>query len=153
MKYTKNELLRILIVDDDEDDRELFIKKLNELQLPHTVSAVADGNAMLDSLEQDKLPHVICMDINLPLPDGFDCIALLKADKRYAHIPVLMYSGSTWQKDIDKAYAAGAHLYIVKPHSLLNITQTLRRAFAPDWRKPQPIAPRESFVIDISYSE
>ena len=153
MEYDKGEIIRILIVDDDKDDRDLFAEMLKEISLPHLFYGVPGGRELFALLEQVPVPHIIFMDINMPLPNGNECLKSLKADNRYVHIPVLMYSSSSAPHDIEEAYESGAHYYLVKPHATMTFSRMLKKTFKPDWRKPQPTPARNSFVIDLSYTD
>jgi CheY-like chemotaxis protein len=62
-----------------------------------------------------------------------------------------MYSTADRKEDIQKAYAEGAHHYIVKPHVPSNLQSTLRQVFQRDWKKPQTVPDVREFVVDISY--
>jgi CheY-like chemotaxis protein len=143
---------RILIVDDDDDDRHFFATTIKELEEPHEVYEARSGSALFTMLGSKPLPHVIFLDINMPLPDGFEILQQLKGGD-YRHLPVFMYSISSRAEDVEKAYAGGAHHYVVKPHVPTNLKATLQHALQSDWRKPHPIPQRSDFVINIAYSE
>ncbi len=153
METPETEQTRIIVVDDDNEEGVLFSEKIKELNLPHAIYTATSCSALFDMLAQNPLPHVIFMDINMPLPNGHECVKRLKAHPQYGHIPVIMYSISAAEQDIETSYAAGAHYYVVKPYAPQNLSHTLKRALTPDWRKPQPVAKREEFVIDVSYSD
>jgi CheY-like chemotaxis protein len=152
MEISNEETVRILLVDDDEDEKESFLNALRTLNLAHVLYTATSCQELFTTLEQNVLPHVIFMDINMPLPNGLECVKRLKESKQYLDIPVVMYSVSPSGKDIAEAYAAGAHYYIVKPYTSVNLAPTLKVALTPDWRKPQPRADQDAFVINISFS-
>jgi CheY-like chemotaxis protein len=153
MDESNEETLRILLVDDDADERELFSSTLKSLNLPHKLNAADSCKSLFETLEKDALPHVIFMDINMPSPNGHECVKKIKSHKIFSHIPIIMYSVSASETDIEEAYGAGAHHYVVKPHVHINLPHTLKKAFHVDWRKPPTTPKREEFVIHIAFNE
>lgn len=151
MEDNEDGAIRILIVDDDADERELFTETLKKLSLLYVVSTASGGTELFKLLIHPPLPHVIFMDINMPLPNGHECLQKLKSTAEYRHLPVLMYSISESPHDIEEAYKAGAHYYIIKPHAAVNLPGTLTRALKPNWKEPQSIPARTEFVIRISF--
>ncbi len=67
------------------------------------------------------------------------------------NIPVLIFSTSEYDKDIDDVYSLGAHLHVVKPYASINFNTTLKIIFDINWREQQPIPPRDKFVIKLNY--
>ncbi|MES2621512.1 MAG: response regulator, partial [Bacteroidota bacterium] len=121
------------------------------LPISHVVYKASGAHSLFLELAQKPLPHIIFMDINMPQTNGIDCLRRLKNDPQYNNIPVLMYSISNRDTDIDDSYRAGAHYYVVKAHVPANLPASLRKALMPDWREPQPLPKRDGFVIDLTY--
>ncbi|HEY6507088.1 MAG TPA: response regulator [Vicinamibacterales bacterium] len=82
--------MKILLVDDFADTRELYAEYLGECG--YTVEEAADGRQALDKAFATQ-PDVIIMDLSLPAVSGWDVIRQLKGDSRTAHIPVVAVSG------------------------------------------------------------
>ena len=80
----------------------------------HHVSVARDGLSALNALRSFK-PDLVLLDIRLPHVDGIQLCRLIRADSRYAGLPVIMLSGLSNQADIERAFDAGANDYIVKP--------------------------------------
>ncbi|RYY94660.1 MAG: response regulator, partial [Chitinophagaceae bacterium] len=100
-----------------------------------------DADGMLEVLGR-FLPDLIFMDIRLPGPSGFDCLARLAAHPIYCTIPVVMFSGSTDELDVARAYAGGAHLFFRKPAHFDFLVSGLRKVLFLDWLQPQRIRRR-----------
>jgi CheY-like chemotaxis protein len=83
-----------LLIDNDEDDRELFALALSELELPIACRSVASGEEALLILDDEStpLPDFIFIDMNMPGMDGPDCLGALREKPRLATIPIYMYS-------------------------------------------------------------
>ena len=113
---THIQTLRILLADDDEDDRFFFRKALIELSIPSQFKAVHDGEQLMKYLAQNAahLPNVLFLDLNMPRKNGSECLSEIKSDKKYKDIPVIIYSTSLNEEIADVLYNKGAHYYIRK---------------------------------------
>lgn len=103
---------RVLIVEDDEDIRDLVAMLLSNRGYDVlTRSDAADVLTLARTGEFD----VLLMDVSLPGRDGLDTTRMIRADPAIAELPVLLMTARTRQEDIDRGYAAGADDYVVKP--------------------------------------
>src|ERR1043165_487897 len=152
MEHPNDDMIRIAIVDDDKDEHELFVQSLKKLNLPHIVYRASGCHDLFTTLDEEILPDLIFMDINMPLPNGLECLKRLKKHARYKHIPVVMYSVSSASEDIEKAYQGGAHYYIVKPYAPANLPSTLRKVLEHDWKKIHSVPEHSAFVINLSFA-
>lgn len=131
--FLKTHILRmarsILLIDDDNDDSELFYEALEELDPSVKFMRTADGCEALELLGgQEEHPDVIFLDINMPRMDGWECLLELKNREDYKSIPVIMYSTSSHQKEKDRAIELGAARFISKPDSYAQLIQVLQTA-------------------------
>lgn len=111
---------RILIADDDTDDIQITKDCFVESKLPVQLLEACDGQALLDHLRADtrNLPQLILLDLNMPRKSGFEALEEIKKDEIFRKIPVVIFSTSKAQKDIEKAYELGASCFISKPDTL-----------------------------------
>ena len=120
---------RIVYADDDADDRLLVQEAFEENSLTCKLDLVEDGIQLLDYLKNNETnPSLILLDINMPRKDGTQVLAELKANPRWRHIPVIMFTTSKSPEDVRKCYDLGANSFIVKPSSfqdLLNVTDVI----------------------------
>lgn len=102
----------ILIIDDNEINREICAINLEEMRVP--LSFAENGQ---DGLEQAVkiLPDLILLDIMMPVMDGFEMLVRLKCDEVLCEIPVLMLSAKSETDSIVKALELGANDYLKKP--------------------------------------
>ena len=105
--------LRILFVDDSEDERELFQTRFSLLGAEVVTASSADeAFAVIARYETD----VVVCDIALPDADGCDLVRTLRDDEVAAAIPVIAATGLTDQADQDRALAAGFVGFVTKPY-------------------------------------
>lgn len=120
------------LIDDDQDDQEIFEMALQNLEQPVTCVTVNDCGEALKKLEEEKkfLPDYIFLDLNMPRMNGKQCLKEIKKQAHLKHIPVVMYSTSLTQRDIAETRSFGAATYIVKPNTLRDLTRTLKHFFS-----------------------
>ena len=127
---TKDSVLHILLADDDETDRELFIEGMNETGIKYTITEVANGEEVFTYLNSSaKKPHFIILDLNMPIKDGRQTLQELKASVTYKQIPVFIMSTSNAHFDVASAYEQGANLFLVKPHDFKGIVELFASLF------------------------
>jgi len=143
--------MNILLVDDDEDERQAFAEAIDKLGLPLDLLYARNAGELFEYLEKKSDINLIFLDINMPLKDGRVCLKELKTNEKYRHIPVLVYSVSQSIEDVDEVFAGGAHYYAVKPYAEVNFIETLKLVFGIDWTLEQPIPSREQFVINLAF--
>jgi two-component system cell cycle response regulator DivK len=115
---------RILVVEDDADNRCIVVKVLT--LDGHAILEAADGRAAL-GLARDEHPDLILMDLAIPLLDGWEACRQLKADPRTADIPVIALTAFAMRGDEERARKAGCDGYLSKPCRPQTIRDTVRR--------------------------
>jgi CheY-like chemotaxis protein len=115
------ETIHILLVEDNEGDILLTRDALEEAKIHTVLSVVKDGKEAIDFLtKQGKYPHaqipdLILMDVNLPKKNGHEVLQYIKGDDHLKHIPVIMLTTSSSERDINLSYNNYANCYITKP--------------------------------------
>jgi CheY-like chemotaxis protein len=117
--------ISILIVDDDEDARELVGDALAELGA--RVSRASSAAAALVQLQQDP-PNVLISDIGMPVEDGYSLIRRVRAlpPERGGETPAIALTAYARPEDIRKAEEAGFQLHVVKPVRLENLMEAVK---------------------------
>lgn len=115
--------LRALIAEDDRDIR--LVARLALRRAGFDVTAVDDGEALL-AVVHDERPDVILLDWMMPVLDGPDTCARLKADPATAAIPVVFLTAKTQQAEVERVLALGAAGYIAKPFDALTLGDQVR---------------------------
>jgi CheY-like chemotaxis protein len=134
----QNLLLRVLLVEDSEDDRFFFEHTFNLAQLEAELSMAKDGIEAIELLQdlakapgQSELPQVMFLDLKMPDCDGFDVLRWMRERSLTDHIRVYVLSGSSEPQDVEMARSLGAAEYLVKPLRLKQLQQLLMRATPP----------------------
>ena len=104
----------ILIVDDDEDICSLLEYKLHGSG--YDVVVERDGESALAALEHGPV-DLMLLDWMMPRMGGLEVCLALRADDRFAKLPVLMLTAKAQEADVQRGLAAGADDYILKPFS------------------------------------
>src|SRR4051794_37331626 len=142
------EQYKILFVDDEEQIRRLLSTFLT--RRGYEVTTAVDGMEALQLLK-DYTPDMVITDVNMPNTDGVELTRRLRADERFANLPIVMLSAKVQTDEILAGYAEGADEYVPKPVEMrvlaAKVESLLRRvaqpAPAPAAPEPTPIAPPE----------
>jgi CheY-like chemotaxis protein len=125
----------ILYADHNPDDRVLVKEALADISPEVRIVSVPDGKTLLDYLflnSQTKddspalLPDAILLEINMPKKGGVEALCAIKRDRRTSHIPVIIFSTYTSERERRKALKLGADLFVRKPRSFEKLKATLR---------------------------
>ena len=129
--------LEILLVEDNPADAELFRQLMSG---PCNISVAASGTEAFDRLFQrgrfstSPMPNIVVLDVNVPILTGFEILAILKGNSKLRSIPVVVWSSSDNEKDIERAFLDGACAYIIKDSDLKKMEDVLA-AFSEFWTK------------------
>ncbi len=123
----------ILYADDDPDDREFFIFAARQSGVD--IVTFASGQELLSYLQGDIQPieKLIFIDINMPIMSGFECVKSIRSIKGNQNNPIMIYSTSNDQSDIEQAEAYGANAYIVKPSNLNVLKSVILKIININW--------------------
>jgi CheY-like chemotaxis protein len=118
--------LKILLIDDDSDDREIFSLVMKSIHPFSETDNAIDGFEALDKLQRDSyIPDLIFLDLNMPRMHGLECLRKIRQIERLTRRPVIVFSTSSNPHDISASQAAGATDYIVKGNEISTIKQNL----------------------------
>lgn len=139
----------IFLADDDVDDCVLFEDALREVCKQTRLATANDGQQMMNILDDTVPPEpdVIFLDLNMPVKNGFECLAELKATIKLKNIPVIIFSTSSEKEYVDRVYRQGADYYMCKPDNFNKLKNAISQVLRFDWdgHKAQPS--REKFVL------
>jgi DNA-binding NarL/FixJ family response regulator len=128
MQLINPHLESLLLIDDDPDEYSILKDALEEIEPTLKLSYASTCSGILAELENCK-PDLIFLDINLPAISGFECLKEIKESIAHCQIPVIIYSNSQFQKDVDLAYDLKADLYLNKSCSFQQLVDSLKLVF------------------------
>lgn len=117
------ERVKVLIVDDEQDFRRLFVKRFTLRNLE--VDAVGSGREALEALE-DKEYDVVVLDVRMPVMDGIETLKELK--KRHPSTEVIMLTGHGSVKSGIEGMSHGAFDYVLKPFKIDDLLERILKA-------------------------
>lgn len=111
--------MRVLIVDDDADDRVLFVEAVREVDESIQCIQANNGEQALELLrnKENTLPDCIFLDLRMPRISGKKCLQEIKQDERLKHIPVYIYTTSRELEESRDLKRIGASHFISKPNN------------------------------------
>jgi CheY-like chemotaxis protein len=129
--------IRIVVADDDADDRMMIKEAFEESKLANPIDFVEDGIQLLEYLNrQGKFAHLkgqpypafILLDLNMPRMDGRTVLKEIRESSEFHRIPIVILTTSKAEADIIKTYNLGVNSFICKPVSfdkLVDIVKTV----------------------------
>jgi len=143
--------LKILLVEDDADDRKFFKDALEGLDLNTTLVEVVDGAACINYLSNDKndKPDLIFLDLNMPVMDGFECLENIRTISEHKKTIVAIYSTSASERDIERTFNNGANIYLNKPIKLSELKKALKQIITTNWSYHTNDFNRENFLLKV----
>lgn len=105
---------RILVVDDNEDNRDVLVRRLRRLKLIEIAQA-RDGLAALDLLRSDGRFDLVLLDVMMPRMNGIEVLETMKAEGRLEDTPVVMISAASEIDTVVRCIELGAEDYLSKP--------------------------------------
>lgn len=142
------EKLKLLVVEDNPDDFDLFCFALRKSKVlcaathaansPEAIAYLDGWGKYSDRLEY-PVPDVLVLDLKLVGMDGFQVLKHVRNHLRYRLLPVIVFTSSSLDTDIQKAFQLGANSYFVKPAALSDMS-TLMEILLSYWswcRKPE----------------
>ena len=125
----------VLLVEDNQDDEVLALRAIRRATGDLDIVIARDGVEALEFIfgnETDQealpvnMPKLILLDVKLPRLSGFDVLRKIRGNANTRHIPVVMLTSSSEQKDILEAYEIGANSYIRKPVDFAEFSETVK---------------------------
>ena len=105
-------LKKVLVVEDDQDNREMVLKVLKHNGY-QAIEAV-DGQEAIEKAKAEN-PDLILLDLYIPKMDGYEVTRMLKGDQDLKHIPIIALTAHAMKGNREEALAAGCDGYIAKP--------------------------------------
>ncbi|MEP7235517.1 MAG: response regulator, partial [Ignavibacteriota bacterium] len=141
--------LRVLLADDDEDDRLFFTKAIDEVRVKTVLETVNDGQQLMDHLMKKNvsLPDIIFLDLNMPKKTGIECLEEIRSSDALKNISIAIYSTSEFNEDIEKTFLKGANIYIKKPNDYDKLKKAIADVLSINWQYHTSRLNKENFLL------
>ncbi len=125
----------ILLVDDDPEDREIFLECIGMIDHSIHCFSAADGEKAIQLLNNDILnkPDLIFLDVNMPFLNGKQTLERMKSNSDLRNIPVIMYSTSFSIQDETDIRHLGAAELLIKPTAFDVLVSSLKGILERRW--------------------
>ncbi|MCF6132174.1 response regulator [Flavobacterium wongokense] len=120
----------IFLVDDDQEDRELFSEALSYVNKSISLTELPSAFKLIETLNNPDTPQpeIIFLDINMPKLNGLECLKKIKSTQKFKDLKVVILSTYSHADDIEEAYQNGASCYYVKPTLFDNLKNIISGA-------------------------
>lgn len=127
---------KILLIEDDRDDQVNFCRCIYELDPSIECLVASNGSeALLHLKAVTQKSGFIFLDLNMPLMDGYEYLAQIRAQRLYDDIPVVIFTTSNDEADKEKSRLCGVAGYLIKPANLkvlkIKLDLILKQFFKP----------------------
>ncbi|MEX2304731.1 MAG: response regulator [Waddliaceae bacterium] len=125
----KEELKKILIIDDDVDSLEIACFSLTAIGGYH-VDACSSGSEALEKIEKIK-PQLILLDVIMPEMDGIETLKKINKIAGYEEVPVIFLTAKVQVDDMELYQTTGVIGVIIKPYDPMELSNTVKNL----WKK------------------
>ena len=112
----------ILIAEDNPGDRTLLETAFKESGIHNRLFFAEDGQELINYMNEEivysdvnKSSYLILLDLNMPRLNGMETLRIVKGDRRFKQIPVVVLTSSGREEDVRDSYQLGANSYVTKP--------------------------------------
>jgi CheY-like chemotaxis protein len=144
------ESTHVLIAEDDDDDYFIFSVAAAESTNKIILTRAKNGALLLEQLERE-LPHIVFLDMLMPVLDGHQCLKTIRANKRYDSVPIIVYTSLKDLESVEFCYREGSNLFVIKPDTFADLKKILERILSIDWTKTMYYPPRKEFVVSSTH--
>ncbi|MEI9921312.1 MAG: response regulator [Bacteroidota bacterium] len=118
---------KIVLIDDDAEDQEIFKTALNEIsELLECISFTDPRQALHQLIEKELEPDLIFLDLNMPTMTGQEFLTEVKKREETQNIPVIIFSTSSNPTTVRLAKEMGAINFITKPDRFDKLVDMLK---------------------------
>jgi CheY-like chemotaxis protein len=118
---------KVLYIDTDEDDRELFLEIVKRADVEMVLSMAGTGEEALEMLQKpDNRPDVVFVELLLKPMSGAELITAIRGIYEYKMTPIVAYTSANKKEDIERAFKAGASEYILKTTDIDGLAESIR---------------------------
>src|SRR5678816_1924064 len=126
----------ILAADDNADDIELLHRSFDKAGFANQFFAVSSGQAVIQYLQGEgeyadrqrfPFPRLVLLDFKMQGITGPEVLQWIRQRPEFMRLPVIVFTGSNYEEDINRAYDLGANSYLVKPQTLNDLIAAVQQ--------------------------
>lgn len=129
----------VLYAEDDENDVFFMLRAFKRAALDCRLQIASDGRDAINYLagagayadrEKFPMPNLVLLDLSMPGASGLEVIEWVRSQASTQALPVIVFTSSNQEKDIQRAYSLGANGYLIKPgqpEELISMVNGIRR--------------------------
>lgn len=147
----QEDFVHIILADDDEDDRDFFSEAFDDLKIKTKLNLFNDGQQLMNYLLQEDcvLPHILFLDLNMPIKSGIECLHEIKREEHLKDIAIAIYSTSASDEDIEETFVNGANIYIKKPNDFNTLKKVLSDVVTINWQYQTSGLNKDNFLLKM----
>lgn len=132
MTFKNNDLgskkLKVLLIEDDAIEVMKLKRAIKKLEMQHDLIEAKNGEEALTILKDENVvPDIIFLDLNMPRINGIEFLKILKEDEVLRYLPTIILTTSSNRKDVLECYKHGVAGYILKPLKYEDYVQKIER--------------------------
>ena len=133
---TGDSSVRVLVIEDNPDDRELLLRQLRKSGMDSHVKFISDGREALNFLTGPSAPLpqdliAILLDLRLPSLSGLDLLRKLRAREDFQSVPVTVMTSSNDPNDLEECRKLKVINYVSKPVTFTSFSKAVADVFHP----------------------
>ena len=147
----QEDFLHVMLADDDQDDRDFFSEAFDDLKIKTRLNLFNDGQQLMNHLLNTDcdLPHILFLDLNMPVKSGKECLLEIKQAKHLKDIAIAIYSTSASDEDIEETFINGANIYIKKPSDFNMLKKILSEIVTINWHYQTSGLNKDNFLLKM----
>lgn len=120
---------KIIVIEDCPAQAKLAQLAFQELAVPNTIKHYANGYDFLEYINDHGTNDIafVLLDLNMPEIHGKEVLSAVQANHAFKSLPIIIYSSSGHEDDIEDCYALGAKAYIKKPLNFFRFKEVLKK--------------------------
>ena len=121
--------MRILFIEDDMIETMKLQRAISKFPTKHQIIEAKNGEEAMQKLQDQPLPDLILLDLNMPRMSGIEFLTYLKGDDKLRYLPTVILTTSENRSDLMTCFEIGIAGYIIKPLKYEDYEEKLRRVF------------------------
>ncbi|RFS17897.1 response regulator [Emticicia sp. C21] len=133
--------INIVLAEKDAEYQEIFQEALEEAHISAMLTIVNDGKELMDKLKSPQSPtyNVVVLDMNIPKKSGIQCLKEIRKDNKWNNTFSVVLTSDKNKNQVEKAYLAGANLFVTKPDSYNDYIETIKKILTSEREMSLPI--------------